>query len=128
MIPMKDFRILIVDDEVDLLEVLAMRFSASGAQVETATNGLDAFEKFQNQPFDLVLSDVRMAKGDGLALLRKIRLIDAKLPIFFFMTGYSDFTPEEAKAFGANEVLHKPFENRILEGYLRTYFPSKVIS
>ncbi len=123
---MKNLKILVVDDEPDLLEVLALQFEMSGAFVTKASNGLTALDLVMKSPVDLILSDVRMPHGDGLSLLRNVRKLNPTWPIFFLMTGFSDFSTAEAKELGANEVLSKPLEQKFLDACLLRYFPDKV--
>ena len=69
---LKGKRLLIVDDEPDLREMLEFEFEMSGASVETAMNGRDALEKFKHQAFDLIISDIRMPGGDGVELIKNL--------------------------------------------------------
>ena len=64
--------ILIVDDEQQIRSLLSVTFTRAGFQVTTASNGLDAVGCCSNQPFDVVLSDVRMPEMDGHQLMRWI--------------------------------------------------------
>ena len=66
-------KILIVDDDKDFLEVLATKFTASGFGVVTAGNGEEAIAKAQTEIPDLILSDVKMPKMDGVQALLKLK-------------------------------------------------------
>lgn len=123
---LNQFRILIVDDEPDLLHLFSLQFKLRGADVQTAQSGNKALEILKTTEFDLVISDVRMANGDGVTLLKGLKGLRSTMPVFFFMTGFSDFTNDEAKRMGANEVLNKPFDQLLLDEYLLKYFPNKV--
>src|SRR5690606_1976574 len=77
--------------------------------LETSGNrALDFFRKEVAQ-VNLVLSDINMPDGDGVEFLKKLRvLLNENIPCFIFMTGFSDFTEEDAKLFGAQKLLKKP--------------------
>ncbi len=65
-------RILVVDDEPFIVQLVADMLSEEGYQVDTAANGLLALEQIQQHPYDLILSDLRMPALDGLALYREL--------------------------------------------------------
>jgi CheY-like chemotaxis protein len=111
MIDLKGKTILIVEDEADLRDALATHFELLKATVLTAIDGLQAFELFCKNQIDLILSDVRMPGqgADGMSFLKKIRIQSPDRPIFVFITGYSDFTEQEAIAQGAQGMISKPF-------------------
>ncbi|MEK7554978.1 MAG: response regulator [Patescibacteria group bacterium] len=66
-------KILIVDDDKDFLEVLATKFTASGFNVVTADNGEEAITKAKTEIPDIILSDVKMPKMDGVQALLKLK-------------------------------------------------------
>jgi DNA-binding response OmpR family regulator len=102
-------KILVVDDEVELCEILADEFTFLGAEVLQAHSGQEAFALFNSHKFDLVLSDVNMPHGNGFELLSHVRNIDQNNPIFFLTTGYSDHTLQDAYDAGAEAIFSKPF-------------------
>ncbi len=115
--------ILIVDDEKNIRTVLASSVRGLGHDVEVASDGKTALELLGRRSFDLVLSDVRMAGLDGLALLVKIR---ARWPdvVVVLMTAYATVPQAvEAVRSGAYDYFVKPFTvdqvgfllNRVLE-------------
>jgi len=71
-LPSRGKRVLVVDDEPELAEVLAELLSADDHQVETASNGKVALAKLHERAYDLVLSDLRMPELDGADLYREI--------------------------------------------------------
>lgn len=100
--------ILIVEDESDLRELLAIVCRRAGYQVVTANNGKSGLEAFASQDFDLVVSDIKMPVVDGFTLLQEIRgSLNLKIPVIL-LTGFSSTDEQEALALGANCVLHKP--------------------
>ena len=107
-------RILVVDDEVIVLELLAEVLASDGHAVETAESAAAALAVLARAPMDLVISDVRMPGMDGLALYREVeRRLPALAQRFVWMTGGSP-DPETmtlVKATGL-PILNKPFDLR----------------
>ena len=85
---MEKKKILVVDDEPDFLEVITVRLEENDYEVITASNGNDAFKKIKEDKPDAVLLDILMPGMDGLKLLRMIRKVDEKLPIYI-ITAFS---------------------------------------
>ncbi|AGK53713.1 sigma-54-dependent transcriptional regulator [Bacillus sp. 1NLA3E] len=82
-----NFKILIVDDEEEYLEVLSLILHSKGYKIETAFSGKEALELLMKKHFDLVLSDLIMDKMTGMELLKKIKSLN--IPVDFIMvTGY----------------------------------------
>ncbi len=107
-------KVIIVDDEPDICELLADEFEIVGIQTVTASNGRKAFELFANSHFQAVISDVRMPGGDGVELLDKIMTTFPQFRNFFFITGYADLAIAEALNKGACAMHSKPFDNDTL--------------
>lgn len=104
------FKILIVDDEEDLREILSEDFSLQGATVFTAKNGRDAFDIAVRELPHVILSDVRMPGGDGVELLKRVREVyGVAPPHVFLLTGFSDLKAEEAALLGGQGLVSKPF-------------------
>lgn len=108
------FTLLVVDDEDDLRDAIAYDFKRRGFQVLTAANGREAFELIKSQEVHLVISDIRMPGGDGLALLENSKAHDPEGPPVIFLTGFADVTEAECLALGARKVLPKPFDRKTL--------------
>ncbi len=102
-------RILIVDDEDEIREMLRDFFELEMFNVVEAKNGKDALELVKSQPFDCVVSDVRMPGGGGAELAQGILNLNCKRPPIIFMTGYSDITESTALSLGVVKVIEKPF-------------------
>jgi two-component system response regulator PilR (NtrC family) len=103
-------RLLVVDDELSLRELLTLFLRKEGHEVEVAHNGLQALERLQRERFDVVLSDVRMPRMSGLDLLSELRERDIRTQVIV-MTAFS--TTEvalEAMRRGAYDYLVKPFQ------------------
>jgi DNA-binding NtrC family response regulator len=109
-------RILIVDDEADMLLLIKRIISEeSDHTVVTASDPQNALELFQHEPFDMVITDLKMPKMDGVRLLEAIKKIRADVAVVI-MTAYATIeTAVEATRKGAYDYITKPFRReRIL--------------
>ena len=105
-------RILVADDDPDLLDLLKMDLTHQGYEVLSAANGKDALQTALNEPLDLVLLDVMMPYIDGYHVAYELtNKLGAKAPRIMIMTS-RDTVKEKGIALmsGATEVLQKPFE------------------
>jgi DNA-binding NtrC family response regulator len=101
--------ILVVDDEPDMRDALTAALRREGLCISTAANGVEALEKVQAQTFDLIITDVRMPRMGGLALLQELKRTVAAIPVVM-MTGYGRIEDAvEAMKAGAFDYLLKPF-------------------
>lgn len=119
-------RILIVDDESGIRDSLKDYFELEGLEVVTAQNGNEALTLVSSSHFDLVLSDIRMPNGNGRFLLKSIRKLHLTQPIVVLMSGFSDFSLEEAFAEGATDLIHKPFNPTELLNNVKNYLKESV--
>lgn len=102
-------KVLIADDEPDLLELLVEVFEDNGFNVFSADCGNDAAKILGEEDIKVVLSDFRMPNGDGLYLLEECYKLDEdKRPYFFFISAYSDLPIEECLAKGVKKFFEKP--------------------
>lgn len=103
-------RILAVDDELPLAKLIALMLGADGHTVELATSGEEALRILEQQPFDLVISDVGMGAGmNGWQLAEVVR---ARYPTtrFCLATGWgAQIDPDEARARGVDAIVAKPY-------------------
>ncbi len=101
--------ILIVDDEQEIAELLAMGFASKGFETETAFSVSEAETKIQGgRHFDVVLSDIRMPRQDGVTLLKWIQERGGPKPVVMMMTGFSQYSEAQLKALGAHSLINKP--------------------
>jgi CheY-like chemotaxis protein len=103
-------KVLLVDDEEDIIEVIQDRLEAYGFTVVTAGNGLEALKKFSMEKFDGVFLDVKMPEMGGIEALEEIRKKDKKIPIIIITSSSTREAAIEAMAKGASEYVLKPFE------------------
>lgn len=102
-------RLLIVDDDPQILELLGDLLSDQGYSLEFSGAGEEALKKLEENDFNLVISDVRMPGIDGFELLKtvKIRFKNTKV---ILMTGYTDdYDISDALILGADDYITKPF-------------------
>lgn len=105
----KPSRILVVDDEQAIRDVLSEGLSASGYDCEIACDGIEALDKMQGNGFNLVVSDIDMPEMDGVALLQEIKKIHPDTEVIM-LTGVVDVdTAINSIRLGANDYLTKPF-------------------
>lgn len=109
-------KILIVDDEPDILEFIKYLLEREDYQVETAANGIEAIQKSKTFKPDLILMDVMMPIMDGIEACRQIKLQpDTKNIFIIFLTArseeYSEIAGFEA---GADDYINKPVKPRVL--------------
>jgi len=100
-------RILIVDDDYDVRNVLSQFLRSQGYAVETAENGLNALQVLAENHFDAVLTDFHMPRMDGLTLARQIRIDD---PQTFIIIITSDIWMSAQEESFADYVVEKPFK------------------
>jgi two-component system, NtrC family, response regulator AtoC len=103
-------KILLVDDEADIIEVIQDRLEAYGFSVITAGTGLEALKKLSVEKFDGVFLDVKMPEMGGIEALEEIRKRDTKTPIIIITSSSTREAAIDALAKGANEYILKPFE------------------
>jgi len=114
-------KILLVDDEKDIVEFLQYNLEAEGFEVISAYDGESALEKMQENP-DLVVLDVMMPKMNGYEVCRNIRLneIYNDVPIIFLTAKTSEF--DELKGFdlGADDYIKKPISPKMLVARIKS--------
>ena len=106
----KTKKVLIVDDEEMLREILKEEFEDYDMKVTTAINGEEAFEILKAKSFDFIICDMKMPNGSGEWLLNKLQENDIKFNKFFLCTGFSIIPLNELETLGVNAVIKKPFE------------------
>ena len=105
-------KVLVVDDERAMREFLTVLLEKQGHHVIAAPDGEQALELVAQQPPDLVISDVRMPKMDGIGLLTGIRKKHPHLPVIMITAYASMDSTIQAMRLGADDYITKPFPNR----------------
>jgi DNA-binding response OmpR family regulator len=109
-------RVLVADDEEDILEIIQDRLEACGFNVITAANGAEALRRITTEKFDGVFLDVKMPEMSGIEVLEEVRKRDTKLPIIIITSSTSRDAAIGSLAKGANEFILKPFDWEELKG------------
>ena len=103
-------KILVVDDELGIRDLLSSELRSHEYHVVTATNGEEAIEKVKKEKFQLVISDVKMPRMGGLEMLEAIKKIDPDIEVIM-STGYGTIeTAVSAMKSGAYDFIQKPFK------------------
>lgn len=105
-----ELKVLVVDDEEDIVEIIQDRLEAYGFAVVTAGTGLEALKKLSMEEFDGIFLDVKMPEMGGIEALEEIRKRDREIPIIIITSSSTREAAIEAIAKGANEYVLKPFE------------------
>lgn len=101
-------KILIVDDEKDFVEMLAMRLSEAGEQVTKAYSGQSCLEALQHKDFDVILLDIKMPGMSGIQTLRKIKNASPLVEVVLLTGHGTTETAVEGMKLGAFDYLLKP--------------------
>jgi two-component system response regulator HydG len=103
-------RILIVEDEAPMCELLTSFFSERGYRIDTAQNGEEAVERLEEQDYALVITDIKLPGMSGLELLARIRFDWPEIAVII-MTAFSSISSAvEAMKLGAEDYIGKPFQ------------------
>jgi DNA-binding NtrC family response regulator len=110
----KEKKVLIVDDDENLLEVLSARLTAAGLKVFQAASGPEALKILARQKVDILVTDMKMPEMSGMELFEKVSTSHPYLPVIF-LTAYGT-VPDAVHAIkaGAVDYITKPFEGRDL--------------
>lgn len=107
-------RILIVDDEARICEVMERRLTLEGYSCTVASNGKEALSQFYKDTFSLIISDIRMPEMDGIELLKKVKAVNPKM-MMIMVTAYAELElAVEAMRLGAYDFLTKPVDLEIV--------------
>jgi DNA-binding NtrC family response regulator len=102
--------ILVVDDELDMLALLAMIISEkTDHKVTTTNNPLEVVQFVKEREYDLIISDLKMPNMDGIELIAEIRKVDQYIPILVITAYGSIESAEDAINKGAYDYITKPF-------------------
>ena len=102
-------RILVVDDEDNIREVVKLNLELDGYEVVTANNGKKGLQRFLSEHFDLVILDVMMPEIDGFSLAEQIRLNNSEVPIIMLTAKDTPSDRVQGLKRGADDYLTKPF-------------------
>lgn len=114
-------KILVVDDEEEVREILEMDLEDAGYQTCAAGSGNAALRVLEKEAKNVsaIISDVRMADGDGVYLLKEVRKRFPEISTLILMTGFSGHSKEQLLEIGAAEVFDKPLAMTELIQFLK---------
>ena len=118
-----NYKILIADDEKDILEVMAKKIKASGYKVITAHDGEAAWEKIQKEDPDVILLDLTMPKMDGFNVCRILKY-DKKFqdtPIIMLTARDQDIDKKSGGDVRADAYLTKPYDSKELMNKIKEF-------
>lgn len=109
-------KVLIVDDEPDVVRLLQFRFDKEGFDTITATDGQTALSTVESDAPDLVLLDIMMPLMDGMEVLRQIRSRrrTSKTPVIMLTAKTASITVDEARQLWVSDFIMKPFDPEVL--------------
>ena len=118
-------RLLIVDDEVGFVNILAKRLSRRNMEVTSAYTGTEAIQVLRKQDFDVAVLDLKMEEMDGIEVLKIFKKMDPKM-VVIMLTGHgSEQAAREGIEFGAFDYLTKPCELEELLAKIREAYQER---
>src|SRR6187549_273010 len=121
-------QILVVDDEPNLRRVLSAQLERDGYDVRTAEDGEQALVVLKEHHLDLIITDLRMPKLDGMELLRRAVAIDDELPVVMITAHGTVDNAVEALKTGAFDYLTKPFDQAEVRAIVRKALRTRDLS
>ena len=103
-------RVLLVDDEVGFLDVLAKRMGRRGYRVTSSASGTEAIQVLRKHDFDVVVLDLKLEDMDGIEVLQILKKMDPDLPVIMLTGHGSEQAAREGVRAGAFDYLLKPCE------------------
>ena len=121
------WKVLVVDDEPNILLSLQFLLKQKGYEVRTALNGEEALKALAEMVPDLILLDVMMPKPDGYEVCQQIRATPAwaKIPVVMLTAKGRDVEKEKGMAMGADDYITKPFATQELMAKVQAILESK---
>ena len=118
---MRNKKILIVDDEQDILEFLSYNFKKEGFEVATSLNGKDGLKKAEQILPDAIIADIRMPEMDGIEMCRQIRKkkLLKDTPVLFLTADNDEYLALSAHHSGGTQYLNKPIQISIISGIVK---------
>ena len=119
---------MVEDNEINR-EIMSSQLSSLGCQVDPAVNGKDAFQRYADGDYDVVLTDIDMPEMDGYELVEKIRNspkdTGRPIPVFAITASDFDLTEERARAMGFSGYMLKPLDLDVLLQKLAGMLPDR---
>ena len=119
-------KILVVDDEADILELVRYNLSREGYHVTGTLTGEDALRKVRSDPFDLIILDLMLPGRDGIEICQQMRQV-SDVPIIMITSRVGDKHRARAIELGVNDYLGKPYQDAQLLEAIRRQLEEKGI-
>ena len=121
-------KILLVDDEPDILTLVGGRLSHMGFEVVTAKDGQEGLHRARTESPDAILLDLMLPKLDGYKICRMLKFDTTfeKIPVIIFSGKGSDADKKLAEQVGADAYLVKPFDAEVFTRTIQKFFTSQV--
>ncbi len=114
-------KILIIDDELDIVSMVKMRLEANNYTVISAFNGLEGLEKVKNEKPDLIILDIMMPKMDGFTFVQELKKNSEGKKIPIIILSVKDKMQDIFKMEGVQDYVIKPFVAEMLLERIRKY-------
>lgn len=120
-------KVLVVDDDADLVQSLSLRLRHEGYDVAVAMNGYQGLERARTESPDLLILDINMPAGNGFSVQDRLQKMMGPWPIVIYLTADRSLRADlMSKKLGAFAVIHKPFDiARLLETVRRAVAVSR---
>ena len=112
-------RLILLDDEQRMVDILAMVFRREGYEVQACIDAQAALTTLRAEPFDVLITDLKMPGSDGLTVLQQAKAIDPELPVILITAHATVATALAAMRHGAFDYVEKPFDNDELKTLVR---------
>lgn len=123
--PANEFRILVVDDEIPVLEVMSEMLSGAGWKVDSLSNGVEAVQRIKRTKYDALVVDLYMPDLPGLLLHSKVKFIDRELwERTVFVSGHFSTDDLRRSLEGTPRFVQKPFKSETLVGTVGMALPA----
>lgn len=106
-----EYKILLVDDDPEVLSMLELAFSATPYQIRSSTDPVKAYHLIENEHFDIVITDIQMPQLDGLSLLKKIKNFNGMIQVIVITAHMTISNTLNAFRYGAVDIFFKPFDD-----------------
>jgi len=117
-------KLLLVDDEVGYVNVLANRLSKRGFQVTKTYSGTEALQALRKQDFDVAVLDLKMEDMDGIEVLKIVKKMDPRVAVIILTGHGSEQAAREGLQFGAFDYLMKPCDFKTLLSTINSAYQS----
>ena len=115
-------KVLLIEDEPNLLYIMEQVFTAKGYNVLTATNGKQGLEVYHRDAPEFIVTDWMMPIMDGLEFVKRLRMSDKRTPVLILTGKTGEEDAVEGYAAGANSFVRKPFSMKEILASIDSYF------